>query len=112
MNRSRKLPDMTFSKAKEFRDNCLYLIDSSFPLPDFPYTVEHLIIAPSNRTAVERMKIFAVSMNGINANEAALRKFNFLEEDLEVYVIGVFASTWHDKALTAYLAETNQVPFA
>lgn len=99
---------MNFFEANAYRDTYMFLIGTKVDVAKFPFEVEHLAIAPVNRDPLDRMKIFGMSFGGVIANESALRKFNFQNEDLSVYVLGVNNNIRYHIPLKEYLLETRQ----
>ncbi len=83
---------------------------TQFNIPDFPFKIEHIIIAPVNKEPLDRMKLFGMSLNGINANEMALKRYGFINDDLSIYVLAVNSSIRYYKPLDDYLSETGQKP--
>ena len=101
---------MTYNEAKEFMDKHMDLIITDSKLEAFPYKIKFILIAPKDKTFIDRMDVFKEAGTGIG-NEGALKKLGFLNNNLEVYIIGeedIENNKYAWYVLYNYLSETDQ----
>ncbi len=104
---------MTYNEAKELMDKHMDLIITESKLKSFPYKIKFLLIAPKDKTFADRMNVFKETIFTPNNNEGALRKLGFLNDNLEVYIIGekdLENKEYAEYVLYNYLSETDQLP--
>jgi hypothetical protein len=99
---------MTFQEAKDYAGKYLHIISQQSKLESFPYRIKCFLIAPKTKSFKERMNVLNLSLHTTTDNEGALRQLGFLNENLDIYIIGGEYPNCEEMFLSTYLFESGQ----
>ena len=94
---------MTFNEAEEYRLKNMDVVGEWNEFP--PFKIMCLSIAPKNKDFKDRMEVLTKSLYSDMSNEQALLELGFLNENLDVYIIGTDNKMFFEKFLYTYLSE-------
>lgn len=98
---------MTYKEAEKYRDKHMDLVNTHSILESFDFKIKYILIAPKNKEYTDRMNVLSEAMTE-KGNEVPLSSLGFLNETLDVYIIGGSAERRYEYLLYDYLSETDQ----
>ncbi len=97
---------MTYNEAEEYKESHTDVIGQYYNgVP--PFRILSLLIAPKSKEFKDRMEVLKKCLTDIYDNTQALTRLGFLNENLDVYIIGTDNSVYFEKLLYDYLSETS-----
>ena len=98
---------MTFDEAEEYRLKHLDVIGKLYDGDIDFLKILTLLIAPKNKGFDDRIAVLNKCLYDEYDNKTALSLLGFLNENLDVYIIGQGQQIVREKLLAVYLSETS-----